>query len=122
MLGCFLLLHFWHSSHSLQEEPEICPKQVIEVIEAKADDVPSRPSMATGTTPAVTRTSRPAAAAPAAPAPQMQPPEEAKDGDDGGLAGTIIGQTVQKHNRREQEADKVQVAKSCDVFLFGLQL
>lgn len=82
----FLLLHFWHSSHSLQEEPEICPKQVIEVIEAKADDVPSRPSMSTGTTAAVTRSSRPAAAAPAAPAPQMQPPEEAKDGDDGGLA------------------------------------
>ena len=78
--------------------------------------------MATGTTAAVTRTSRPAAAAPAAPAPQMQPPEEAKDGDDGGLAGTIIVQTVQKHNRRGQEADKVQVAKSCDAFLFGLQL
>ena len=84
------LLPFWQSSHALQEEPEICPKQVIEVIEAKADDVPSRPSMATGTTAAAARTSRPAAAAPAAPAPQMQPPEEAKDGDTGGLADTVV--------------------------------
>jgi len=93
------------AQETAEEEPEICPKQVIEVIEAKADDVPSRPSMATGTTAAVTRTSRPAAAAPAAPAPQMQPPEEAKDGDDdAGIFGGELAALADKLQMLERAA------------------